>query len=486
MAYIQKLSNEILKEILDHIESDPQLSVAIDRRDHLSVESFRPPSPPTPSQVHDIGSFRLSCRRFAELGIPYQFARVSLRFSRAGFRRLDDICNNLHLTRHTKKFSYLVPPFYARSLDVVNTDLSGFPSHLDRKITEQRSLLRSGDDVRVLRKAMRAFASLQHVQLLRLIEPIELGTARCYVNLEWSPACTHASKTLGDALIYGRSPFCRFSGPMMEPYTARIIQDKMLSALAFRLTCLELHFDGGPELVERMVELSGMARTVLLAAKNLQAIHIGFPSRTPLDLQLETVFHNIRWDSLRAFGIQAWRLDAREIIRLVRRHKTTLRGLRLRDVQLKKGSKWRDVLGVIRSEIDQLDWVSLRRIGYSDHFDQLWEDTMEVPDEPPFGASDSDDEEDDLSIQNLSDQQSIVGSEVGDSDEESTADTDHGPDADDIAISPDTPITLPFCTCSRSSDPATADELGDNGINVTYQQRKMWEKWVVGRCPEHA
>ena len=113
MACILSLSNELLKDILDHIELDPQIAVAIDRRSHLSVESFRPPSPPLPSQAQDIGSFRLSCRRFAELGISYQFTRISLRFSSAGFRRLDEICNNQHLTSHTRKFSYLVPPFYA-------------------------------------------------------------------------------------------------------------------------------------------------------------------------------------------------------------------------------------------------------------------------------------------------------------------------------------------------------------------------------------
>ena len=374
-------------------------------------------------------------------------------------------------------------------------------NHLDRKIAEQRSLLRSREDAKVLRKAMRAFTGLQHVQLLRLIEPIELGESRLYANLEWPPACTHASRTMGAALDSARSPFCRFSGPMMVPHTAPIIQEKTLSLLASGLTCLELHFDGGPELVERMTELSGLARIVLQAAKNLQAIHIGFPSRTPLDLGLETMFHDIHWESLRAFGIQAWRLTALEIIQIVRRHKTTLRGLRLRDVQLKKGSKWQDVLSVIRTEVERLDWVSLRRIDYAEHFDLLWANATEVPDEPFAGASDSDaeeeveDEGDNDSAANLSDRESIVGSDVEDSDddddddddEESTADTDHGPDADDIAIhSSDTPLTLPFCTCSRSSDPASADELGDNGASVTYTQRKMWEKWVLGRCPEHA
>ena len=362
----------------------------------------------------------------------------------------------------------------------------------------------------VLRKAMKAFTVLQHVQLLRLIEPV--GILRPLVDLEWPPACTHATKTMGEALLHGGSPFCRFSGPMMEPPTARIVQEKMLSRLASRLTCLELHFDGGPELVQTMNDLSSLARTVLQAAKNLQAIHIGFPSRYPLDLRLEAIFHNIRWDHLRAFGIQAWRLDASEIIRMVKRHRTTLRGLRLRDVQLKKGSEWREVLLALRTEMQMLDWVSLRRIDYSEHFDQLWANTMEVPDEAPAGASDSSDEAEEDNNHDYypegddhgggpalsDDQESLVGSEGEvegedpDDDEESSSSiaghTDHGPDADDIAISPDTPITLPFCTCDRSrvEDPADAEELGDNGVSVTYQQRKMWEKWVVGRCPEHA
>ena len=116
MASISKLSNEILKDVLDHIEADPQVSVAIDRRDHLSVESFRLPEPPLLSQAHDIGSFRRTCRRFSELGASYQFARVSLRFSLSGFRRLEDISSIPRLAKHTKKFSYLVPPFYNSSM----------------------------------------------------------------------------------------------------------------------------------------------------------------------------------------------------------------------------------------------------------------------------------------------------------------------------------------------------------------------------------
>lgn len=252
-----------------------------------------------------------------------------------------------------------------------------------------------------------------------------------------------------------------------------------LTYLASRLTCLELHFEDGQDLKTRIQDLSGPFHTVFSSAKNLQAVHIGFPSRTPLDLRLEDIFHNIKWDKLRAFGIQAWRLEAREIVRLARRHSKTLRGLRLRDVLLKDESMWKDVLQVLRTEMEQLDWVSLRRIDYSNHFDDSWESSMEVPDDPPAGSSDSD-EEDEFPA-HLSDADSDDGS-----DESSNADTDHGPDANELALSPNTPASVPFCTCSPGPHPPKADDLGDNGHSVTYQQRKLWEKWVIaGYCPEH-
>ena len=362
----------------------------------------------------------------------------------------------------------------------------------EKKAQAQKTIVDSGQDIQVLRKAMNAFRNLQHVQILRLQDEAD----RCLteyiredpaeqltrlVDLDWSLACTHASKTVGEALAYTRSPFSRFSGPMMNAQSALAFIERVpkeLYVLAERLTCLELHFEDSTGLQEKMVELSPLFKDVFRAARNMQALHIGFPSRRPLRIQLETLFHDIRWEKLRAFGVQAWRLDADEIINLARRHRKTLRGLRLRDVLLLEGSMWRDVLQMLREEMDVLEWVSLRRIDYSDHFDEIWAGSMEVPDYPPSG-SDSDDEESfHAHVDNEPDWDDI-------SEEQSNADTDHGPEADEIALSPDTPASVPFCTCSRSSYPTTADDLGDNGRYVVYQQRKLWEKWVIGRCPEH-
>ena len=75
---------------------------------------------------------------------------------------------------------------------------------------------------------------------------------------------------------------------------------------------------------------------------------------------------------------------------------------------------------------------------------------------------------------------------LDDSDNETDENSDDGPDTDDLAHLPTTPASLPFCTCGNERYPHTADDLGDNGRFVTYRQRKMWERWVVKRCPEHS
>ncbi|CAO1596315.1 MAG: hypothetical protein LQ349_004764 [Xanthoria aureola] len=502
------LSNDLLKDVLDCIEADPDRTVNIDRRAYLSVESFRLPSLPEPSRAQDIGNFRLVCRRFAEIAIPYQFAKLATRFSKSGLERLDKICSHSHLAKHTRKFSYLVPYFYVEGREQIEQLLESRgarhrfldPSLFRKKADDQRRILYTEEDARILGKAMAAFVSLQHVQILRLqdeadrmlldmMEGSELPRP-AMLDLKWTPACIHATSTIAQALLHSRSPFSRFSGPMMNSQSALVIKDRIpqtVSLLASRLTCLELHFDDSEALNERMRAASELFKTVFMAAENLQAVHVGFPSRSPLDLGLEEVFHGVQWEKLRAFGIQSWRLDADEIVQLARRHRTVLRGLRLRDVQLREGSMWKDVLAMLRSEMEQLEWVSLRRVDYAKHFDELWADCMEIVDGSLEG-SESDNEDDfpaHFSVAG-SDNDQEDGIDFDSEDDHSLADTDQGPDANEIALSPNTTASLPFCTCSRSSDPASADDLGDNGIFVFYQQRKMWEQWVIGRCPEHS
>lgn len=109
---ILSLSNELLREILDSIEADPEKLVTLDRRAYLSQESFKPPTFPPLDQAQDLGNFRLTCKRFAKVGAIHQYARVTTRFSTISLKRLKEIARYSHITKHVKKFSYMVPYFY--------------------------------------------------------------------------------------------------------------------------------------------------------------------------------------------------------------------------------------------------------------------------------------------------------------------------------------------------------------------------------------
>lgn len=120
---VPRLSNELLRLILDYIEPDPEKTVPIDRRQFLSVESFDRPPPSSRGSIKDIGRFRCACRRFADIGEPLLFTRVAARFSRQGLEKLQTLARWPHCSRHVKKFSYLVPYFY----------VNGQPIHLERR-----------------------------------------------------------------------------------------------------------------------------------------------------------------------------------------------------------------------------------------------------------------------------------------------------------------------------------------------------------------
>lgn len=375
-----------------------------------------------------------------------------------------------------------------------------------RKVQDQREIVRSQEDLRVLTKAISAFTNLQHVQILRVQDSTDeiiinfmrshLDVINPSIELKWAPACLHSAKTIGAALLESRSStFSRFSSPMLSPQSTVVLAEYLspsFSTLAERLTCLELHFDDGQDLENRMQELSGIFKVVFTSAVNMEAVHIGFPSHRPISLPLETLFHNVQWKKLKAFGVQGWKLDSDEIIDLARRHRDRLKGLRLRDVLLKEGSLWKDVLEFLRSEMFRLDWVSLRRIGYAQKFDEYWENAgHEIPDDPPGGESDSDDNlyEAESDMYEVSPRESDFGSyTASDSDREDT-DDEHGPAAHEMDFppldSPDTPNSAPWCNCKSRDFQQGVDDLNDDGVFVDNAKRKQWEKWVLGRCPEH-
>ena len=102
---------------------------------------------------------------------------------------------------------------------------------MHEKAYEQRTIIDQHLDVKVLKRAIASFTSLQLVQLLRWTEyedRIVLDylnrneEARRTVNLDWALACSHAGHTVGIALLaYGNAEPNRFILPFASPAPSR-------------------------------------------------------------------------------------------------------------------------------------------------------------------------------------------------------------------------------------------------------------------------
>ncbi|TGO36591.1 hypothetical protein BHYA_0120g00150 [Botrytis hyacinthi] len=294
----------------------------------------------------------------------------------------------------------------ARQVDRSRPSLKQLRTKLDRsrkdeltifrvlsRAREQSTIINNRIDVQSLLRAFRLFKHLQQIRLMRVQDRVDMDWSsflreRRWIAfsqnnnnnnnitdpilsldldpLEWTAACEHSARALGYAFLESESPATRFSSRFVNPRIPFLLNShshNTISTLANRLTCLEIQIQEPSD--DKMYQLSALFNTFFTSAHQIQGLHVGFPSNRPLaHVPLEAVFHNVTWENLRYLGFGAWHLDSEEIIGLLRRHKYTLRSVRLRSVKLKEGSSWIEVVRMLRSELRELKWVSLRGIGY--------------------------------------------------------------------------------------------------------------------------
>lgn len=209
-----------------------------------------------------------------------------------------------------------------------------------------------------------------------------------------------------------------------------------------------------------MSDLSEIFRKFFTEAKNLVSIHIGFPSKFPLSLPLDSIFHATRWKSLRSLSIASWHLNAEDLISLLRRHHHQLQDLRLTSIYLRPGGSWSSVLQVLANEMDHLGRLDLREIDYAAYFDAAFISAgVEIYDPIPIAL----------------------------------------PSPSSSAVSVAADPSPPYSPDSLSNMPVqnfhdqnpfnrgmfekvrglSVDELGDDGIHVRRDQEQLWEAWVL-------
>lgn len=101
--HIHDLADELLSEIVDLLDPPRVIYTKPNGKVHESINIF--------GEASDLDRFRLVCKRFMRIGTPHRFSRFTLRFSKHGFRRLDQLLE-MQLACYVKSITYMVRPFY--------------------------------------------------------------------------------------------------------------------------------------------------------------------------------------------------------------------------------------------------------------------------------------------------------------------------------------------------------------------------------------
>ncbi|CAG8971432.1 hypothetical protein HYALB_00002014 [Hymenoscyphus albidus] len=579
-----QLPAELLNKIVEHLaprKAWPKKQKLIENRSTLSLESFSEHRPSPENDVNPLKQFRLVCRQFSymDLCLEHLFSRVTTRFSPTGFETLHEILLGRSIRTKVKKFTYMVPRFYVGDINQLENMLKeqrtspefSQPSNshqtasahqrtpgsymnelrqkTDKMISEniekaknQTRIIEQGIDSRALLLAFLLFKDLQQVKLLRVVDRSDEWWSRYLVrlrnlaqtpldeaHLSWIEAYDHATKSLANAFLKsGNTEAWNFSCQFVDFRTPVIApSDSILPGAITRLKFLTLQLidEEGIDMTGKVLRLSQLCSEIMRQTRHLSGLHIGF-SRV-ISAPLESVFHNTRWNHLRYFGIHMWSLDGEEIIRLLRRH-PALTSVRLRQVSLKEGSRWEDVLRVIKQELN-LKWLSLFEIGYgsagvgpihmiqeedsdAEHDDNSGSESESDSDGSGTGPDESGSVDDEPAHGELfqwvgsqnGDYESEAGDESGESDSSAEAsdqerwndnDSDHegaigqsasiDPHTENHTSNPPPPDqdtaehTLPECKCH---DPIS---IADNGVTVDQRQWSSWELWATDSCQMH-
>ncbi|KAF4630685.1 hypothetical protein G7Y89_g7462 [Cudoniella acicularis] len=592
------LPDEVMEMVLDHFAHNPRTVVNIEERNSLSLESFssiRAPvsNEPVSNETSNLWNFRLTCRKFAQLGVQRQFARVSARFTVDGFATLQSIAKQRHIRDKVKKLTYLVPRFYlqdraqfqqllldqrkktsrlekdeamAERATTSQTERAPPAQRLaqirhnleqsrksEKRIADamgaanaQRNIIHEHTDIHGIMFAVKVFKNLEQIRLLRLEDEVDkewIRFLRTHPNywseFSWPHAYEHAMSTLAKAYLQSNTEMKRFSSRFVdpqEPFRLTTDSKNAISQIAKHLECLEVQLvhDHFVDLNERVAQLSDLSEEILSRTTgHLKGLHVGYGR--PVSVPLETVFHHLVWKKLTYIGFHAWCLTDDEVIRFLLRH-PKLKGLRMRYVLLRHGSRWDRVLKVIRRELTELKWVSLLGIGYATEpilggmafapppngqrnyidndsdfdSDMHWDDDSHADEsssegqEPSDGddAQDEDDEDngdgDEGHIENDENGEGDEGDVSDDGDDDSsdedeedenhgTGEAPHTPYPSDAAMDRSTlphPENISTCNCYNGNGLAWED-LDDNGITVERRQWKRWEQWAIRRCRIH-
>lgn len=530
---METLPTEVFNEILDQFEPGVH--------ELHRANPWARPRPYKPEHIDSKQHFarlRLVSKRFSELAAPYLFRSIGLRFNLKSFGRLERLSERPKLARHVKKFVYLMPYLYDQGKAKVLFKYYACPQTLIRTIgsqdfetfradrslrfsnklrqimfeerepfyyptvyKEQQDVMHNSYDLFVLKKAMKAFTALQSIQLLSVMMHKDIVLRNLassfdeweYIDCRWIPACLHAVDTLLLAVIHGKPPVSSFSSPTLSPQsllqiTSGMRQSGPATVNWRQLTHLDITFDERPDrsyldtaetrLKGHISPLSAFFKLFCSYTENLSTLYLRFTPGLPVRLPLNDVFHETVWKKLRVLGIGSWMLRAEEIIDIAQRHRDTLKGLRLSEIYLMDGDRWKDVVVALKTHMKRLDWVGLQDICYEGEYVRKGayiETYSDTSSEEDF------DEGVDFDTISLDSSSHVHPSQADDDVIYGNVFTSSEDTGSSSGLSSGNAANASYGSLGAFEETDSEEDLEDYGVAVSQSQRKHWERWIVGK-----
>jgi hypothetical protein len=240
----------------------------------------------------------------------------------------------------------------------------------------------------------------------------------------------------------------------------------MFSALGARLLSLDITFQSYTGMATTMSKVSRVFHDFFRAARNLTAVHFGVPGNGSAFLPLKQMVYRVQWKRLQTVSLQGWCLDADDIITIVLQHKRQIRDIRLINVHLRDGH-WRDVLGCLREETEQLERIDLHEIDYVRR-------TQSADHTNGSSSRHSNGNGTGISIIEAIPALSLVSNLPSGSPQPVIFDDDY------MSLAPrgTSRRSIPKATMQKLRT-LTVDDLGDDGLAVKREQIFLWEAWVL-------
>lgn len=339
---------------------------------------------PTPNPKRDLYNFRLVCKQFSVIAMPFTHQHLCLFLTKKHLQKLDNVAKHPSIPRAVRALRYYATDYaqwdkvheggyshlhdaWMNSQDLMApvVDLSLEPADYVQYCQihkEQHELKRDDEDVKCFANVFPRLERLQAIDVLCGPRLLRRDRVRClevdHMNLREASLGIRALETVLSALVDAKIRLKSFEAGVFDCRffdLPRKELDRLFLPLR-QLQCLELVMSGqrAYRFDTQAVARTGVIRELLEPMKELRNLVIKLPPMyfglASVTARLSDVIPSFKWEHLTRLSLSDVECTSEDLLSVLLRHKDTLRKLCLGRVVLHSPS-WASVLRTIRQDM---------------------------------------------------------------------------------------------------------------------------------------